>query len=60
MKHLQVEIITGNDGGIFERRLNAALMDLQEVVTLDIKSGPPGVYNAVIYYLTEGRTSQNG
>lgn len=50
MKHLQVEIITGSDGAIFEKRLNNALQDLAEVVRLEIKSGPPGNYTAIIIY----------
>ena len=61
MKKLQVEIVTGTDCGIFEKRVNRVLSERDNIVSFEIRNGPPGWYNAIIYYLTEeGRTLENG
>lgn len=50
MEFLQVAIITGKDGVTFQRNLNTGLKQLEKVVTLIIKGGPPGGYIAIITY----------
>ena len=47
---LQVEIVTANDGGIFQTKLNAALKRLDNIESLAIKGGPPGAYFAIVTY----------